>query len=56
MNHEQLGMSIMQLIGSTLLDQCSAKLLQGLERESHIYGFDNARIMCNGLLRKPFQL
>jgi len=43
MNHEQIGMSIMQLIGSTLLDQCSAKLLQGLERESHIYGFDNAR-------------
>jgi len=43
MNHEQLGMSIMQLIGSTLLDQCSAKLLQGLKREAHIYGFDNAR-------------
>lgn len=43
MNHEQLGMSIMQLIGNTLLDQCPAKLLQGLKREAHIYGFDNAR-------------
>jgi len=43
MNHEQIGMSIMQLIGNTLLDQCPAKLLQGLKRESHIYGFDNAR-------------
>jgi len=42
MNHEQLGMSLMERIGGNLLEQCSGKVLEGLKEEAHLYGFRNA--------------